>query len=148
MKYLLIISITFPLLLNACSYGSPVSKKIFFYGYDFTSYTEKGFLFTPEQYLGDYDAIGLLKLEIIPEVRQIFYGTRATEQGWETIIGNTRQWQVKEISSKQLLDSLYNKAVSMGADAVVRFSLNSTSHYNGDVTFNGLEVSGFAIKRK
>lgn len=70
------------------------------------------------------------------------------EHGWETIVGKTRYWQVKEISSMQLLDSLYSKASSMGADAVVRFSLESTSHYNGDVTFYGLEVSGFAIKRK
>jgi uncharacterized protein YbjQ (UPF0145 family) len=147
MKFILYLGLI-PFLFNACSYGSEVHKMVLVSGYDFTSYTERGFLFTSEQYLGDYDAVGLLNLEVIPEVRKLPYGTKSTEQGWETIIGNTRYWQVKEISSDEVLDSLYKKAISMGADAVVRFSLNANSHYNGDVTFYGLEASGFAIKRK
>jgi hypothetical protein len=55
-------------------------------GYDFTSYTERGFLFTPEQYLGDYDAIGLLSLEIIREVKKINYGSKETDEGYEITI--------------------------------------------------------------
>ena len=89
MKFILFLGLI-PFLFNACSYGSEVHKMVLVSGYDFTSYTEKGFLFTPEQYLGDYDAVGLLNLEVIPEVRKLPYGTKSTEQGWETIIGNTR----------------------------------------------------------
>ena len=147
-KYLLLFGLTILFLSEACSYGTEVKKMVLVSGYDFTDYTERDFLFTPEQYLGDYDAVGLLNLEIIPELRKLPFGTRATEQGWVTIIGATRYWQVKEIAPEEVLDSLYKRAIRLGADAVVRFSLNSTSHYNGDVTFFGLEASGFAIKRK
>ena len=147
-KYLFFLGLIIPLLFNACSYGSEVPKSVLISGYDFTKYTEKGFLFTPEQYLEDYDAIGLLNLEVIPEVRKVPYGTRASEHGWEIIVGTTRYWQVEEISSGEVLDSLYKKAVSMGADAVVRFNLEAIPHNNGDVNYYGLQASGFAIKRK
>lgn len=40
-----------------------------FVGIDFSSYTEKGFLFTPESYQGDYKSIGMVTYSITPEAK-------------------------------------------------------------------------------
>ena len=57
------------ILIAGCSEGYDVSKTVFIYGYDFTPYTAKGFLFTPESYNGDYDAVGLIELAIYPAIK-------------------------------------------------------------------------------
>ena len=143
-----IMAICIMLLLLSCATGYEVRKTVLVSGYDFRKYTEQGFLFTPEEYLGDYESIGLLNLEVLPEIRKVPYGTRASEKGWEIVIGTTRYWQVEEISSVEVLDSLYKEAIGMGADAIVSFNLEAIPHYNGDANYYGLQASGFAIKRK
>ena len=41
-------------------------KQIFFFGFDFRPFTEKGFLFTPENYDFEYKSIGLITCVITP----------------------------------------------------------------------------------
>jgi uncharacterized protein YbjQ (UPF0145 family) len=59
----------------------------------------------------------------------------------------SRYWKVQKITPEEVLDSLYNKAYTMGADAIVRFDLESVIYNNGDVNYYSLQASGFAIKR-
>ena len=145
--YVLVVIMSLTLLFG-CSGGVEVQKTVIASGYDFTSYTKKGFLFTPEQYLLDYESIGIITIDIIPEVREVT--SHSFDQGdeWIKISGKEKNWKVKVISPQEVLDELYNKASSMGADAVVRLSMETFQNYNGDVNFYSLKASGFAIKRK
>ncbi len=71
MKYLLLfllsLSVFFFLVASA---GKEMPKIAYCHGYDFTKYTANGFLFTPEPFNGDYDAIGLIELAVYPEVKK------------------------------------------------------------------------------
>lgn len=135
-------------IITSCSSGFKIQKTIITSGYDFTSYTKKGFLFTPEQYLKDYESIGIITIEIIPDVLKTFSYSSEIDSGWTFVKGKEQNWKVRNISPQEVLDELYNKATGMGADAVVRLSFDSNELNNGDAEFFSLKASGFAIKRK
>ena len=111
-------------------------KEIFVSGYSFLKYSEMNFLFTPEQYLEDYESVGLIQVEIFPEVKK----------GWVTF--KYQPYNIERITPEEVLDSLYYVATKMGADAVVRLNIESMikSHY--DLLLLGIRAYGFAIKRK
>ena len=131
------------ILIAGCSEGYDVSKTVFIYGYDFTPYTAKGFLFTPESYNGDYDAVGLIELAIYPAVK--FNEKEKKYTSWYP----EKRWSVGDVSANEVLDSLYKFTRRMGADAVVRLKIDEAEpKTNGDIIVNGIKASGFAIKRK
>lgn len=135
-------------ILASCSSGIKIQKTIITSGYDFTSYTKKEFLFTPEQYLKDYESIGIITIEIIPDVFKTLSYSLEGDDEWIVVRGKEQNWKVKIISPQEVLDELYSKATSMGADALVRLSFENVVHYNGDAEFFSLKATGFAIKRK
>ncbi len=145
--YILVVIVSLTLLFG-CSGGVEVQKTVIASGYDFTSYTKKGFLFTPEQYLLEYESIGLITIDIIPEVREVYSNSYDSGNEWIKVRGKEKSWRVKVVYPQEVLEELYNKAISMGADAVVRLTFDSDQHNNGDITFLSLKASGFAIKRK
>ena len=134
-KLLSLISLT--ILLYACS-AVQTQKDIRYYAVDFRPHTEKGFLFTPEMYEGQYESIGMLSTVIFPGVKEV-----PTKKSFSGItMGYDR------IYANEVIDSMYVKAVSMGADAFVRFEIKPAEKWNGDLLVQGIEVVGFAIKRK
>jgi len=144
-KFYPIILISFVFLFG-CAESISIQKTVLTSVYDFTSYTQKGFLFTPEQYLYDYESIGQINVEIIPNVLPSSYNE---------VIGNDRvkktgktYWKVQKINPQEVLDELYKKATVMGADALVRLKFDNIEKFNGAIYFNSLMASGFAIKRK
>ncbi len=74
----LIILITLSTILLTSCYTSPpyFPKEVKTYIYDFRDYTEKGFLFTPENYNYNYKSVGEIQLLIEPEV---WYGKHPTD---------------------------------------------------------------------
>jgi len=149
MKKIFILIVTMNLLLLfGCSGGVEVQQTVIASGYDFTNYTKKGFLFTPEQYLMEYESIGLITIDIIPEVREVYSNSYDYGNEWIKVSGKEKTWRVKVVYPQEVLEELYNKAISMGADAVVRLTFDTDQHNNGDITFLSLKASGFAIKRK
>ena len=48
-----------------------IIQQFFFFGFNFTPYTEKGFLFTPEKYETEYGSIGLITCIIFPEKKKV-----------------------------------------------------------------------------
>jgi len=124
-------------LLFSCS-TMETQKEIRYYGYDFRPYTAKGFLFTTEGYDGQYESIASFAAVMYPEVKQI-------ED--QSVLGNTR-WAAGEVHAGEVIDSMYARATRMGANAIIRFELRDIQKLNGKIIMEGLQASGFAIKRK
>jgi len=134
------------LLYISCGTAPQLSRSVTFKGYDFTAYTAKGFMFTPEQYLQPYEAIGLIELEIIPEVRKI--QPTDSSKGWKFQPGEYPVWWIEKIGTDFILNEIYQRASMMGADAIVRLKIETVEKPHGDLMVPVHYVSGFAIKRK
>jgi hypothetical protein len=105
-------------------------------GIDFTPYTAQGFMFTPEMYRGDYESVGVINVIM---------------QAEGNLVGDPRrggsEWQFSELNVGDVVKEAHKRAVAMGANALVNFSVRSASRLVGTVTVPGIEVTGFAIKR-
>ncbi len=130
-----------------CSAEKDLGKKVYVYGYNFSDYTKQGFLFTPEQYLGEYESIGILEVEIYPEINP--QGKRVNQYGAENY-GEIPKWVYYPVQTKEVLDSLFNIGRRMGADAVVRLEITDVAQERTRFLYPipGKRASGFAIKRK
>jgi len=118
-----------------------------FRGLDFSRFTERGFLITPEKYPGDYESIGLITYTYIPEVR---YGSFKQSVSSSAVL---KRWIItknKDINAG--LDTLYSFCKIMGADALINFksipAIRNYSFVYNPTTIEGFELSGFAIRRK
>jgi hypothetical protein len=126
---------------------SKFQKQVVTYVYDFTKYSNQNFLFTPEQYTGNYNSIGLLEIEIYPETEKVLAKNTSNQYGTEDYSKST-QWIYYPISTEEVLDSLYNRAIRMGADAITRLKIEDFIVSYGTVYSYGKKASGFAIKRQ
>lgn len=52
------------------------------------------------------------------------------------------------IDVDKAIQETYKVALNMGADAVTKFNVTPTSRLNGTLRVQGIEISGFAIKRQ
>ena len=104
---------------------------------DFTPYSQQGFLFSPASYYGDFDSIGFVTVTVYPECN---FDTQSSEEVWER--------ECQEISTRDGLDAMYQTAKDMGADAVTNLEVRPISVTVKRVRMGGIEVSGFAIKRR
>ncbi len=118
-------------------------------GFDLRPFSERGFLFTPTTYSGEFDAIGIVNVTIWPgaekkEVRRksITRNTSTRRKATETI------WVIDEIDSNDALERAFQEATALGADALINFAVQSRTRNVAGTTLNGIEISGFAIKRK
>lgn len=121
-----------------------VPGQLSYYSIDFREYTDKGFLFTPYSYGGNYQPVGLIQIDIRPEAhykKANYFNTKS-------------YWEYKKLSNSDLLKVAYEKAIEMGADAVVDFKILTNYEpvnvgqgiYAGNLPV--YNVTGFAIKRK
>lgn len=143
---IILLFILFTLLFLGCSREIDLVKKIYIYGYNFTNYTSQGFLFTPEPYMGEYESIAILEIEIYPEIEM------RKERGSQYGASNYDEpnWTFKPIQTKEVLDSLFYIARRMGADAIVRLSIHDVSQERQGFPLRlipGKKAYGFAIKR-
>ena len=114
--------------------------------FEFQGFSKRGFMITPEKYLGEYESIGIIDISIypaaarqtkIPKEQDIIEGEYA--QGY---------WLIAKINPQEVVRIIYNKANDMGADAVINFKVTSIQkQVAGELDLNGVNVSGFAIKR-
>lgn len=140
------------LLFISCSQLDHISRVSEFYGYDFRPYTEKGFMITPEMYQGDYESIGMIHYILTPESR-IGHVTRVSiDEFGDRKYHKEKVWKTEVIDVSAAIDSMYNQCVTMGADALVNFNVESEVREYTDiklpVIIKGYHISGFAIKRK
>ena len=105
-----------------------IEKEDRLYVVDFTEFTEREFLFTPEKYGGDYKSIGLIDNSFFEELILFKKGTKEKVE-----LSNIRNeifedaddfnrkydWHNPPISTQLILRSVYNNCIKMGADAFV-----------------------------
>jgi len=134
-------------LVAACSGPEVYKKSMEVAGYDFTEYTEQGFLITPESYQGEYQSIGVLSVAVWPRVeRRPVEDDTLAQPGADS---PAQEWFVTEaVDPQEVVDSLYVEAQSMGADAIMNFRAEPVREdlVNGP-TRTGVRARGFAIDR-
>lgn len=146
MRKLLILLITAFIFTSCASLESLPGSKTFT-GYDFSKYSNQGFLFTPESYEGNYKSIGMVNVTFWPEVKKQGDPLDSSKNYSVTRTYDTT-WFIEKLNMQTAIDSMYSKASKMGADAVIRFNTNYQTKQHGSLSIIGLEVSGFAIDRK
>lgn len=115
-------------------------------GYDFTEYTEDGFLITPGTYDGDYQSVGVLEVTVYPGLRY-----EKDNQPVEVVGPHDppMNWTlVDSVKAQEVVDSLYEEAREMGADAITRFDTQIVTAKTEDMNWYGIQASGFAIRRE
>ena len=135
-KYLVALFVIF----TACSGPRTMQKQIYYYGYDFRPYTANGFFITTEGYSGAYESIASLTTVMYPELKK--------DEAGMWIIGQRTNLVAGELSADEVIDSMYSQSKRMGADAIIRFNVRTVEKTYGVMVVEGIEVSGFAIKRK
>jgi len=125
------------------------------YKIDFTPYTQKGFLITPEKYTGTYESIGLISFTAMPGAvykEGVLKINPYYEPGRSNQFIQNFEWITDSISFDKVLLKVYEICKSMGADALVNFHDETVSYpYTGiknPTTITGYSITGFAIKRK
>ncbi len=105
-------------------------------GVDLTRYATKGFYFSDETFPGPHEAVGIIA------VAQYASAKWAKE---------TASWTLIPVRAQDVLDTIYTRAVVLGADGFVRMTFRPIVRQpagTGQPELPGLEVSGFAIRRQ
>jgi len=116
---------------------------------DFSEYTKMGFLFTPLLYSGEYESIGLINYRFFPSATYIDTIFVINGVKWPL-----KYWKSDEYSHYDILDSIYSWSSKKGANAIVNLKLQvaqetfGLGEYKNPTMVFGIDVSGFAIKRK
>jgi hypothetical protein len=131
-----------------CASGPEVyPKEMNVTGFDFTKYTEQGFLITPEKYEREYESIGMLNVTVYPRLEKISLEEPPAQPG---AASPAKEWFVtKEVVAQEVVDSLYVEARSLGADAIINFRTDVvTQDLKQGVSRTGIQARGFAIDRE
>lgn len=129
------------LILISCSTPKPLSGSAFIFGFNFTPYTEKEFLFTLKEYEAEYGSIGLITCIIFPEKKKV------TVQYQDKLYSRYYSKDVLElelIQAEEILQIIYEKCIEMGAITFVNFKFNTIDlsikeFFNWKHTFTSLK---------
>jgi hypothetical protein len=144
------------LFLNSCQPAKFTNRtqEIKTFGIDFRKYAEKGFLFMPDEYYGEYEVKGIITAEIHPEVR---YRQGRTPKSNEYIITNFYQDNnsysqlITHVNIDELIEYVYDLAILWGGDAFTHFksSFETTrTDESPNTSYDYYTISGIVIKRK
>lgn len=132
------------MLFNCCALKPParMPEKLVVTGIDFSQFSDKGFLFTIDKYLGEYESIGIVEVDFVPEA---YYFTVAG-QGQQMYNNQVNQ---KKVDLEVALDRLYDICVEMGANALTQIEFDDYKllYPRTFININGIKIRGFAIKR-
>ena len=93
------------MLLISCSSVKETERQTIFLGYDFTPYTDKGFLFTPFLYNDNYESIALLTVEMYPEIKKQHVKSAFDSESTKIVI--------EEINTNEVINRLGLEKVSI-----------------------------------
>ncbi len=134
----------FFLTLTGCQQSAPLISTINpvsdFRDIDLRPYTKKGFLITPGEYHGNFEAIGIINYSLWPGAKRRIINITAGPVA--------KDWEVENVKIDEVLDRAYKEATALGADAITHFDVRSITRTIEGATLTGVEISGFAIKRK
>lgn len=135
------------LLLSGCVSSANVwQQETIVYGLDFREYED--FLFTPNEYQGEYESIGIVRVVLRPSV---INNPKNQVQGREYIeryASSSSRWYIEVLEPQDAVGEAYRVAVDMGADGLTQFSIDEVELTNGPIMVPALEIYGFAIRRK
>jgi hypothetical protein len=144
-KTLLIGCILFVLLVSCATTKISGERIKSLYVLDLSKYTEIGFLFTSEPYLGKYMTVGMLD-----------YSERVAYEFSNQYVNTemTNFYSTGVISIYDILQEIYEEAIKLGGDCIMNFDINytetplpvTTTGYKR-YTIPGVEISGTVIKR-
>jgi len=149
----LILILSFLLFVGCATSPKRIPEVMIIMGVDFTEYSQKGFLFTPDSYTGDYLSKGLITLTFYPEANKITTHRQIKNNVGEYEKRTEVRWVVDNINSNTLLDSVYSKCLNMGADAFTKLKIldaETIQHGVGTtspIAINGITIKGYAIER-
>lgn len=147
MKKLIPIAFALIFIISSCGPLKHIPGYEIFMGVDFRPYSEKGFLITPHEYHGEFTSIYMIDYILMPEASyqpaQYEDNQKVEEGGW--------RFSYKDADIEHAVESIYNKCVEMGADAIMDFNIQThEDEYDfipNPVTVKGLLITGVAIKR-
>jgi hypothetical protein len=140
------------LLISCSGPPGPLEKEVRTQTLDFSPYSEQGFLITPSEYGGEFEAVGFMEVELEPSARTI----KTDEQGnpqdlrpGELHVETRKHSDIayEPPSLREAVDSMHMRARRMGADAIINFSRETypVSYWVSELP--AVRVSGFAINR-
>ena len=78
-------------------------------------------MFTPEMYRGDYESVGVINVVMHAEGNLVASGKN----------GYAAQWRFNELRIDDVVKEAHTRAVKMGANAVVNFSVKAAPGKSG-----------------
>ncbi|MCF8304485.1 MAG: hypothetical protein K9I94_14520 [Bacteroidales bacterium] len=159
MKKILIGLSTFILLttlLSSCQtyHLTDRNEEIKSFAFDFRKYADKGFLFMPDEYYGEYEVKGIIRVEMHPSVR---YKNGEIPGGKDYYVhhffydGVKYTQMTKSMDVDKLIEHIYDIAIDWGGDAFTHFDSNiqtARTDQNPNTTYSYYSISGVVIKRK
>ncbi len=123
---------------------------------DFREYADKGFLFMPDEYFGEYEVKGIIRAELRPKIRYI-EGESPDMEGYtiNTFFFGGRELKhsqlIHDINLEDLIEHIYDIAIEWGGDAFTHFETSiETDRTNDDpnTSYPYYTISGIVIERK
>ena len=144
----ILICLSLLILFTGCSRNiSHIKNEVITSSIDFSKYLEKGFLITPGEYGGNYNALGIFVFTVYPDANletkqyKAADGTRA----------ESSRWFVTKIKTQEVIDIAYKTAIDKGADGITNFKIRNINKTINDgvgiVSIDGIEIEGLLIKR-
>jgi hypothetical protein len=123
-------------------------------GFDFRKYTERDFLFMPDDYYGEYEVLGIITVELHPTViyqkGKIGPGPDYNVYYFYSEVPYTQL--VQKMGIEELIEKVYEVSMDWGGDGFTNFNpevmVGHTDYGNPNTAYDYLSVSGVVIKRK
>lgn len=134
-----------------------IPKEYSVYDVDLTKYSKENFLFTPYEYQGKYEAIGLIQSVRIYQGVHLDTVKRIGLYDDGHVVVDVVDYSVQRVRDKmsigELVDSVYLRYSRKGANAIINFRIEPITksvEVGGSTPFldvHGYSLSGYAIKR-
>ena len=121
---------------------------------DFRKYGDKGFLFMPDKYYGEYEVRGMIRAELHPSVTyKEGYMPRSDSYTSQSFLLNDQRFNIitSNVDVDSLLEYIYNLSIEWGGDAFTHLETKTEIGKTDDhpmATYSYLVISGVVIKRK
>lgn len=134
----------FGILLTSCIVLKEIPSSKISYEIDLQKFSDKGFLITPEKYNGEYLLISIYTLYYFPSAHIISVKSKT---------GSSQQiWNIDKINLTTIFEEIYETTIKKNGDAFVNFTtkeiVKSYNKIDKPVNINGIEITGYMIKRK
>lgn len=121
---------------------------------DFREYANKGFLFMPDEYYGEYEVKGIINAELHPEIVYRVGEIPKTETYdvkyfWHKDVRYTKVTSIPDLN--ELIEYIYNLSIEWGGDAFTHFKTSigvGETDDNPNTGYSYYTISGIVIKRK